>query len=179
MRTKASIFRFPLHPVFIAIAIGALVTSLVLDALYARSLDNAWYRGSFIATAVGAAALFAAMIPGFIDYFANVPRQGEVWKHANVHAIFGVALVGYFILSAGARWYTLPGPDQAAAYGALMLNVLGNVALFTQGFIGRGLVLRHFLGVERDFIAEYPPEDEGPPGHGVPERARQRRDRSI
>lgn len=181
MKTKASVFRFPLHALFVAIAFGALLTSLVLDVMYLAQPDPAWARASFVAATVGALALFASMVPGFIDYFVNVPREGEVWKHAHVHMVFGVALVGYFIIGAAARWPTLPEPDVVAAYGAAGLSIFGFVGLLAQGYIGRGLVLRHFLGVDKDGVPERPPEDEppAPARPREPEGDRRRGDRSA
>lgn len=128
--------------------------------------DAAWFRASFVATAIAAVALFAGMVPGFIDYFASVPHRGEVWKHANVHAIFGLAVVGYYLASAGARWQMLPAVGRTGAMVALSLNVLGLGAFFAQAYIGRGLVLRHRLGVEGERVREMPaapPSEDAPP----------------
>lgn len=176
MRTRASLGRFPIHPMLVVVALGALPTCVVFDALFVWSLDVAWYRAGFVATSVGALALLASMAPGFVDYFSSIPRRGEVWKHASVHMLFGVSLVGYFVASAVLRWATLADPGTTVGWSALAMNALGVVGLAAQSWTGRGLVLRHFVGVEKDFVPELPPAHPDANVDADRDRARRRRD---
>lgn len=150
METKASVFGHPLHAMLIPVPIGAFSVALVFDALYAWTLDDTWYVGGALTAGVGALALLGAIVPGLVDYFASVPREGLVRKRATVHMTLGLALTGYWIASAVMRWLTLPDPGRTVAWSNLAFTAVGVLGLMAQGALGGALAHRHRVGVRED-----------------------------
>lgn len=148
MRTKASLGGHPLHPMLVVIPLGALPTALVFDVLQVWLGPAPWRPAGLVATIVGVVGILLAIVPGIIDYRANVPKRGAVHAVARAHMGLGFALLGYFALLALMRWATLAEPSAWAAWATLAASAIGNLGLAAQGYLGGELRARHRLGVD-------------------------------
>lgn len=172
MRTKASLAGHPVHPMLVVIPLGALPTALVFDVLQVFADAQTWRLAGFVASCVGVVGIVLAMIPGFIDLRASVPKRGAVLAVARAHMGLGLALLGYFALVTVLRWATLESPSAWAAWITLAASALGNIGLIAQGYLGGELRARHRLGVDSSL-----PEPLVAPAHApeVPEDDRGRK----
>jgi uncharacterized membrane protein len=70
MRTPASIFNHPVHPMLIVFPIGLWIFSLTCDLIrLAGGSGNAWSTVALFSMVGGLIGALLAAIPGFIDYF--------------------------------------------------------------------------------------------------------------
>lgn len=148
MRTKASLAGHPIHPMLVVIPLGALPTALVFDALQAWQGPGTWRLAGLVAGVVGVVGIALAIVPGYVDYRASVPKRGAVHAVARAHMGLGLALLGYFALLTLLRWATLESPSAWAAWITLVASALGNLGLVAQGYLGGELRARHRLGVD-------------------------------
>lgn len=166
MRTKASILGHPIHPMLVAIPLGALPTALVFDVLRVFWGAEPWAPAAFVAVLVGEVGILLAMIPGFVDYRANVPARGAVHAVARAHMGLGMGLAIYFGLVAWLHGAAITTTAAWATWTPLVAMLLGSVGLTVQGFLGGELRTRHQLGVEtggQDVArAHAPPPDADP-----------------
>src|SRR6185369_17544425 len=67
--------RHPLHPVFTDLPLGAWTTGLVLDAVAARTNDEAMGRAADVAIGVGLAGAAGAAVTGLTDWSETSGRS--------------------------------------------------------------------------------------------------------
>ena len=146
MRSKAAIGNHPIHPMLVAIPIGAFVLSLVGDVLHtAKPEDPYWYGFSY--SCIGLGILFAALaaVAGAIDY-VSLRMSAAAFRLATRHALLNVAMLGCYLTSfllrrndtafASRRW--------PAAFG---FALFGFVLLGASGWLGGKLAYEHRIGV--------------------------------
>jgi uncharacterized membrane protein len=70
MRTPASIFKHPIHPMLIVFPIGLWIFSLACDLIrLAGATTDAWSTVAFFSMIGGLVGALCAAVPGFIDLF--------------------------------------------------------------------------------------------------------------
>lgn len=88
--------RIPLHPPLTHITIGAYVTAAVFDTIsitgMAGSDGQVLYKAATYALMTATAALFLAVISGFVDRAGNTSAGGQGRRVANIHALIMSAL---------------------------------------------------------------------------------------
>ncbi len=80
--------RHPLHPVFTDLPIGAWTTGLVLDAVAARTNDEATKRAADVAIGVGLAGAAGAAVTGLTDWSET---SGQSRRTGLVHGLLNIA----------------------------------------------------------------------------------------
>lgn len=82
MRTPASIFRHPIHPMLIVFPIGLWIFSLACDLIrLAGATAEAWTTVAFFSMIGGLIGALCAAVPGFIDllfYKGGAPPVKEI-----------------------------------------------------------------------------------------------------
>lgn len=146
-RSRTTLFGHPLHPMLVPIPLGALPTALVFDFLYVFTGTPAWFLAAFVATLIGIVGILIAALPGVVDLYSVIPRDGRAWRRGRQHMALGSTLALVFILIAAGRWFLLPAPGASMAWIVLVANVVGNIGLVVQGYLGAELLERHHIGV--------------------------------
>jgi uncharacterized membrane protein len=80
--------RHPLHPVLTDLPIGAWTTGLVLDAVAARTNDDAMERAADVAIGVGLAGAAASAVTGLTDWSET---SGQSRRTGLVHGLLNIA----------------------------------------------------------------------------------------
>jgi nitrite reductase/ring-hydroxylating ferredoxin subunit/uncharacterized membrane protein len=78
----------PLHPVFTDLPLGAWTTGLVLDAVAARTNDDAMDRAADVAIGVGLAGAAAAAVTGLTDWSET---SGRARRTGLIHGLLNIA----------------------------------------------------------------------------------------
>src|SRR5215471_17459787 len=89
MKTPASIYGHPIHPMLVVFPIGLWVSSVISDLIFLFGRSLLWNRLAFYAMAGGLIGALLAAIPGLIDMFSiRDPKIGEVaWNHMVVNIV--------------------------------------------------------------------------------------------
>jgi uncharacterized membrane protein len=146
MRSKAAIGNHPIHPMLVAIPIGAFVLSMVGDVLHmARPEDPYWYGFSYSCIGIGILFAVLAGVAGAIDY-VSVRMSAAAFRTATKHAVLNVAMLGCYLVS-----FLLRRNDAAfdsrrwpLAFGFALLAF---VLLGVSGWLGGKLAYEHRVGV--------------------------------
>jgi len=85
--------RHPLHPVFTDLPLGAWTTGLVLDAVAARTNDEAMGRAADVAIGVGLAGAAGAAVTGLTDWSET---SGRSRRTGLVHGLLNIAATTLF-----------------------------------------------------------------------------------
>ena len=76
MRTPASIFKHPIHPMLIVFPIGLWIFSLACDLIrLAGASGDAWSTVAFFSMIGGLIGALCAAVPGFIDLLSWPPAR--------------------------------------------------------------------------------------------------------
>lgn len=124
----------PLHAMLSDVPIGALVTSVVMDAIWLAQPSLVWLRGSEIALLVTACGAVLAALAGLWDWF-GIPSEHQAKSMAAYHGWTNVAWVGLIIASLIVHWRvgTAAGP---------ILTFAGLLVAGVAGWLGGDLVFR-------------------------------------
>lgn len=136
----------PLHPMLVAVPIGAWVASLVFDiGSHVASRPGALADGSLWLIAVGVLGALAAASAGFMDLFA-IPTGTRAFRTALVHMSLNLLVtVAYAI---GFAWRRGDyGHGDAVSAGQLALSAVSLAALSVSGFLGGKLAYRYGIRV--------------------------------
>lgn len=164
MDSKASIMGHPIHPMLVMFPLGLFPVALLFDVIWVVTGDVLWLTFASWLLAIGVVTTLVAMVPGFIDYRSTVRPHDAARPTATKHMItglvtFAIFAVALLVRSLSGAW---PAGADAADFsgafvtGSILLNVLGNLALGVQGYLGGSLVYEHGVGVE---------ESHAPHGH--------------
>ena len=94
MRTPASIFKHPIHPMLIVFPIGLWIFSLACDLIrLAGAPGDAWSTVAFYTMVGGFIGALCAAIPGFIDFFYYKGGLPPVKKIAVTHMAINLTVV--------------------------------------------------------------------------------------
>jgi len=141
----AAIAGHPIHPMLVALPIGAFTGALVSDMAYAATGDRFWARASSVLLGAGIATGTLAGAVGSVDFAGRerVREHGESWLHAggNVAA-----------LAIGALNLAIRRPDvtKHVVPAGLALSAVTGTVLLATGWFGGELVFRHRIGVSQD-----------------------------
>lgn len=144
MRSRARLFRHPMHPMLVMFPTALFPLLLVLDALHLFLGDEAFWRVGFWVAALGVLTTVAAIIPGTID-MAAIPDRTKAHRTGAIHAVVGTLVLLLYVGALAARWPAGSPPEGLAL--AMGLDVAGLLAVSAQGWLGGELVYRHHIGV--------------------------------
>ena len=134
----------PLHPMLVAVPIGAWIASLVFDVASHLVPDGRFLvEGSRWLIALGVLGALAAACVGFLDLFA-IPSGTRVHRIALIHMSINLAVTAAyavgFVIRGGA-------PAAAVPFGPLALSVVALTALGVSGFLGGELAYHYGVRV--------------------------------
>jgi nitrite reductase/ring-hydroxylating ferredoxin subunit/uncharacterized membrane protein len=145
MKSKASVYGHPIHPMLITFPFAFLTGAFLFDVaswyLDDRELS---YTGAHLTVAGVGAGLLAAL-PGIVDYFGSVPPESSAKTRATQHAITNVSALTLFAMS----WFVRE--DGEATLLTLAAQLVGLAAMSIAGWMGGTLVYRNQIGVDHRY----------------------------
>jgi len=148
----------PLHPMLVAVPIGAWVASLVFDVASHLVHDAGFLaQGSRWLIGLGVLGAVAAATVGFLDLLA-IPTGTRVFRIGLVHMSINLTVTVAYVVGFLIRGATA-GP---VGWGPLALSAVALAALSVSGFLGGELAYRYGVRVadETTQASGYEPEKE-------------------
>lgn len=144
MRTPASIFKHPIHPMLIVFPIGLWIFSLACDLIrLAGASSDAWATVAFYSMVGGLIGALCAAVPGFIDLLYYKGGAPPVKKIALTHMAINLTAVVLYAINIGLR------ANGAAGMGIpVLLSIIGVALIFVSGWLGGQMVHVYGVGVE-------------------------------
>jgi uncharacterized membrane protein len=148
MKSTAAIGEHPMHPMLVAIPIGAFVLALIGDIATSMTQDAFWYQWSFYCIGIGIIFALVAAIPGFVDYL-SVKMSAEGKMLATWHMALNLTAVVLYVVDFWMRMgnAALNTGRWPAAMG---LEILPLLILGASGWIGGQMTFVHKVGVVED-----------------------------
>jgi uncharacterized membrane protein len=140
----------PLHPMMVALPIGAWVCSLVLDVASLFVSDaSALSAAAQWLIAIGVLGALGAASVGFLDYFgipAGTPAQRTALLHMCINLGVTVAFAADFV------WRSGSAGNGATPVGPLVLSVIALGGLTVSGYLGGKLAYRYGVRVAAESV---------------------------
>ena len=141
MKTPASIFGHPIHPMIVPIPIGLFVFSYVADlAVRFNVIGDAWPDVAFYCMGGAILGAVIAAIFGLIDLLSLDNRRAK--RIGIAHMLINLSVVGLYVANLLLRWQ----PD-AAPGTPFLLSTIGILALLVSGWLGGHMVYIHGVAV--------------------------------
>ena len=148
MRTPASIYNHPIHPMLIVFPIGLWIFSLICDLVrLAGASSDAWSTVAFFSMIGGFVGALCAAVPGFIDLFYYKGGAPPVKKIALTHMAINLTAVVLYAINIGLRLRDPAAADSSMSL-ALLLSIIGVALIFVSGWLGGQMVHVYGVGVE-------------------------------
>ena len=110
MRTPASIFKHPIHPMLIVFPIGLWIFSLACDLIrLAGASGDAWSTVAFFSMIGGLIGALCAAVPGFIDLLFYKGGAPPLKKVALTHMAINLTAVVLYAINI---WLRASGPSK-------------------------------------------------------------------
>jgi uncharacterized membrane protein len=134
----------PIHPVLVAVPIGAWIASIVFD-IASHIVDNPGFlaQGSRWLIAVGVLGALVAAAFGFLDLLA-IPTGTRAFRIGLTHMSINLVVTGAYIV--GFFWRSGAGPGPVG-WGQLALSAVSLAALAVSGYLGGELAYRYGVRV--------------------------------
>jgi len=136
--------RHPLHPVFTDLPIGAWTTGLVLDAIAARTNDQAMEQAADVAIGVGLAGATAAAVTGLTDWSET---SGQARRTGLVHGLLNIAATSLYATAFVLRRRGARSTGQSCA-------LIGYTVALGAAWLGGDLVFNQRIGVTHAVVDE-------------------------
>ena len=144
MRTPASIFKHPIHPMLIVFPIGLWIFSLACDLIrLAGGSSDAWATVAFYSMVGGLIGALCAAVPGFIDLLYYKGGAPPVKKIALTHMAINLTAVVLYAINIGLRASGVSGMGIP-----VLLSIIGVTLIFVSGWLGGQMVHVYGVGVE-------------------------------
>ncbi|HVV82984.1 MAG TPA: DUF2231 domain-containing protein [Kofleriaceae bacterium] len=168
MKTRAAIAGHPVHPALVAFPVAFYTATVLALIVYKAGGEPFWFRVGLVADIAGVAMGLIAAIPGSVDLFTSVPLESPARATGIQHALFNIAALALFAVSAGVMWSgwhdaIAPGLFGLDATAPLVLSVIGLVCTGVAGVLGWKLVQTHHIGVDDSHRAATPTGKPLPP----------------
>jgi uncharacterized membrane protein len=148
MRTPASIYKHPIHPMLIVFPIGLWVFSLACDLIrLAGASGDAWITVAYYSMVGGFIGALCAAVPGLIDLIYYKGGAAPVKKIALTHMTINLVVVALYGLNIWLRT-SGPGVKGASLSTPVLLSILGVALLCVSGWLGGQMVHVYGVGVE-------------------------------
>ena len=148
MRTPASIFTHPIHPMLIVFPIGLWIFSLACDLIrLAGASGDAWSIVALFSMVGGFIGALCAAVPGFIDLLFYKGGAPPVKKIALAHMAINLTAVALYAVNI---WLRLNGPTNMSTSMStpVLLSIIGVALIFVSGWLGGQMVHVYGVGVE-------------------------------
>jgi uncharacterized membrane protein len=136
MRTPASIFKHPIHPMLIVFPIGLWIFSLACDLIrLAGATADAWFTVAFFSMIGGLIGALCASVPGFIDLLFYKGGAPPVKKIALTHMAINLTAVVLYAINI---WLRASGPTNlgTSLSAPVVLSIIGVALLVVSGWLG-------------------------------------------
>jgi uncharacterized membrane protein len=141
MKTPASIFGHPIHPMIVPIPIGLFLFSYVADlAARFNVIGDAWPDVAFYCMAGGIVGALAAALFGLIDLLSLHERRAK--RIGIVHMLINLGVVALYAGNLLLRWQPHASPDTP-----FVLSTIAILALVVSGWLGGHMVYVHGVAV--------------------------------
>ncbi len=148
MRTPASIFNHPIHPMLIVFPIGLWIFSLICDLIrLGGASGDAWSTVALYSMVGGFIGALCAAIPGFIDLLFYQGGAPPVKKIALTHMSINLAAVALYAVNIWLR-VSDPGSIGSSISTPVLLSIVGVALIFVSGWLGGQMVHVYGVGVE-------------------------------
>jgi uncharacterized membrane protein len=142
----AGSYGHPVHPLLVAVPIGAWVCSLVFDIVsYFSSEPRTWSVGAMWLILFGAIGAVAAAIFGVID-LGGLPKGSVALRTGRIHAGLNSTATGIFIGDFIWR-YASRDSWESAPIGPLIMSIIGLAIVSAGGFLGGRLAYHYGVRV--------------------------------
>ena len=148
MRTPASIFKHPIHPMLIVFPIGLWIFSLACDLIRLAGVSgDAWSTVALFSMVGGLVGALCAAVPGVIDLLFYKGGAPPVKTIALTHMTINLAAVLLYVINI---WLRASGPTNlgTSLSAPVVLSIIGVVLLFVSGWLGGQMVHVYGVGVE-------------------------------
>lgn len=147
MRSPASIFDHPIHPMLIVFPIGLWIFSFACDLIrLAGTSSAAWSTVAFFSMVGGFIGALCAAVPGFIDLLNYKGRAPPVKKIALTHMAINLTAVVLYAINI---WLRASRPVLDASMSVpVLLSIIGVALIFGSGWLGGQMVHVYGVGVE-------------------------------
>jgi len=148
MRTPASIFKHPIHPMLIVFPIGLWIFSLACDLIRLAGVSgDAWSTVAFFSMIGGFVGALCAAVPGFIDLLFYKGGAPPVKTIALTHMAINLTAVVLYAINI---WLRASGPAKLGTNlsAPVVLSIIGVALLFVSGWLGGQMVHVYGVGVE-------------------------------
>jgi uncharacterized membrane protein len=148
MRTPASIFKHPIHPMLIVFPIGLWIFSLACDLIRLAGVSgDAWSTVALFSMVGGLVGALCAAVPGFIDLLFYKGGAPPVKTIALSHMAINLTAVVLYAINI---WLRASGPTNlgTSLSAPVVLSIIGVVLLFVSGWLGGQMVHVYGVGVE-------------------------------
>ena len=153
MRTPASIFKHPIHPMLIVFPIGLWIFSLACDLIRLAGVSgDAWSTVAFFSMIGGLVGALCAAVPGFIDLLFYKGGAPPVRTIALAHMAINLTAVVLYAINI---WLRASGPTNlgTSLSAPVVLSIIGVALLFVSGWLGGQMVHVYGVGGRRARIA--------------------------
>src|SRR5690348_514840 len=106
MKSRATLFGHPIHPMLIVFPLGLLATSFIFDIVHLATNNPTYAAISFYMIGAGIIGGLIAAVFGLVD-FLGIPKFTRARRIGALHGIGNVIVVGLFAASWGMR-YDIP-----------------------------------------------------------------------
>ena len=125
MRTPASIYKHPIHPMLVVFPIGLWIFSLACDLIrMAGASPEIWSSVAFITMVGGLIGALGAAIPGAIDLLYYKGGAPPVKKVALTHMAINLAAVALYAINIWLR-ASGPTPMNPGMSAPVLLSIVG------------------------------------------------------
>ena len=148
MRTPASIFKHPIHPMLIVFPIGLWIFSLACDLIRLAGVPgDAWSVVAFYSMVGGLIGALLAAVPGFIDYLFYKGGTPPVKPMAQTHMAINLTAVVLYAINI---WLRIGDPTSINTLMSfpILLSIIGVALIFVSGWLGGQMVHVYGVGVE-------------------------------
>ena len=148
MRTPASIFNHPIHPMLVVFPIGLWVFSLVCDLIRLSGVTgDAWSTVAFFSMVGGFVGALCAAVPGFIDLLYYKGGAPPVKKIALTHMAINLTVVVLHALNIRLR-ASVRSSISSGMSTPVVLSIVGVMLLVVSGWLGGQMVQVYGVSVE-------------------------------
>ncbi|WP_228772770.1 DUF2231 domain-containing protein [Cupriavidus necator] len=134
MRTPASNFGHPIHPMLVAFPLGLWIFSLACDLIRAGPLATRGPPSRFTAWLAASSVLICAAVPGFIDLVFHKWDAPSVKQIALIHIAINLTVVALYAINI---WLPATGPSGESASMSIpvLLSIVAVGLLFVSGWL--------------------------------------------
>jgi uncharacterized membrane protein len=148
MRTPASLFKHPIHPMLVVFPIGLWIFSLACDLIrLAGGPGVAWATVALFSMIGGIIGALCAAAPGLVDLLFYKGGPPSLKKVALTHMAINLTAVVLYAINI---WLRVTSPSSLGAGMSIpvLLSVIGVALIFVSGWLGGQMVHVDGVGVE-------------------------------